>query len=175
VIPSRLSTSKQRIAQLEEDLRRSEVERQRLRLENENLKDDLEAARRAVYRQAVPFARGTRVAAPTLTGTQSRRRLWAPRATAGTGARGRTVDRAAARRVPVLSRRGAPGARRYQYQEELPVQRPLVRRFDVHIGLCMQCRRRVQGRNEFQLPTNLRPIGSRQLGVVGSWSLDVGH
>jgi hypothetical protein len=45
-----------RIAELEADLRRSEAERQRLRRENEKLKDELEAARRAVDRQAAPFA-----------------------------------------------------------------------------------------------------------------------
>jgi len=37
-----------------------------------------------------------------------------------------------------------------QYQEDLPVQRPLVRRFDVEIGHCVQCRRRVQGRHPLQ-------------------------
>jgi hypothetical protein len=36
-----------RIAQLEEDLRRSEAERQRLRRENDKLKEELEAARAA--------------------------------------------------------------------------------------------------------------------------------
>jgi transposase len=47
---------------------------------------------------------------------------------------------AAVRRVRVAS----------QYQEELPVQRPLVRRFDIEIGQCTQCRRRVQGRHPLQ-------------------------
>ena len=42
-----------------------------------------------------------------------------------------------------------------QYQEELPVQRPLVRRFDVEIGRCAQCRRRVQGRHPLQTSTAL--------------------
>jgi transposase len=37
-----------------------------------------------------------------------------------------------------------------QYQEELPVQRPVVRRFAVHIGACTRCRRRVQGRHPLQ-------------------------
>lgn len=37
-----------------------------------------------------------------------------------------------------------------QYQEELPVQRPIVRRFDIQIGQCRQCRRRVQGRHPLQ-------------------------
>ena len=37
-----------------------------------------------------------------------------------------------------------------QYQEELPVQRPIVRAFHVAIGRCTQCRRRVQGRHPLQ-------------------------
>jgi transposase len=37
-----------------------------------------------------------------------------------------------------------------QYQEELPVQPPIVRAFHVHIGQCTQCRRRVQGRHPLQ-------------------------
>src|SRR4051794_21875457 len=53
-----------RIERLEHDLRRSEAERQRLRRENEKLKEELDAARRASARQAAPFSRGTRVAAP---------------------------------------------------------------------------------------------------------------
>ena len=37
-----------------------------------------------------------------------------------------------------------------QYQEDLPPVRPLVRRFDIEVGHCLQCRRRVQGRHALQ-------------------------
>ena len=37
-----------------------------------------------------------------------------------------------------------------QYQEDLPPVRPLVRRFDIEVGHCSQCRRRVQGRHPLQ-------------------------
>ena len=37
-----------------------------------------------------------------------------------------------------------------QYQEELPEVRPLVRRFDIEVGHCSQCQRRVQGRHALQ-------------------------
>ena len=37
-----------------------------------------------------------------------------------------------------------------QYQEDLPVVRPVVRRFDIEVGHCAQCRRRVQGRHALQ-------------------------
>jgi transposase len=135
---------------LREDLRRSEAERQRLRREIEKLNEELEAARRSASRQAAPFSRGTRVADPKRPGR-----------TAGAGYGPR-----AHRRVPthIDETYEAPlptqcpychAAVRHvrmarQYQEELPVQRPLVRRFDIHIGQCTQCRRRVQGRHPLQ-------------------------
>jgi transposase len=136
--------------QLREDLRRSEAERQRLRRENEKLKEDLEAARRAVYRQAAPFSRGTRVAQPRRPGRK-----------AGS-AYGVSAQRQPPSHVDVICEAPLPpccprchGALRHvrvatQYQEELPVQRPLVRAFHIHIGECTQCHRRVQGRHPLQ-------------------------
>jgi transposase len=136
--------------QLREDLRRSEAERQRLRRENDKLKDELEAARRAVSRQAAPFSRGTPVAAPKRPGR---------RAGAAYGAHAhrrlpRHVDETYTAPLPAACPHCAAPVRlareATQYQEELPVQRPIVRRFDVHIGQCTQCRRRVQGRHPLQ-------------------------
>ena len=152
-----------RIAELEADLRRSEAERQRLRRENEKLKDELETARRAVYRQAAPFSRGTRVAHPRRPGRK---------AGPAYGPRG---HRRAPTHVDETYTAALPGAcphcdgavRRVrvapQYQEELPVQRPLVRRFDVEIGQCAQCRRRLQGRHPLQT-SNALGAASVQLG-----------
>jgi transposase len=135
---------------LREDLRRSEAERQRLRRENEKLKEKLEAARRAVYRQAAPFSRGTRVEPPRRPGRT---------AGAAYGRRARRprplhIDETYTASLPAACPHCHGAVRRLrvatQYQEELPVQRPLVRRFDVHIGQCTQCRRRVQGRHPLQ-------------------------
>ena len=136
--------------QLREDLRRSEAERQRLRRENEKLKEELDAARRASARQAAPFSRGTRVATPRRPGRKP-----------GT-AHGRHAHRPPPTRIDETYDAALPaqcpdcgGAVREtgiapQYQEELPVQRPLVRAFQVHLGQCTQCRRRVQGRHPLQ-------------------------
>ena len=50
-----------------------------------------------------------------------------------------------------------------QYQEELPVVRPVVRRFDIEVGHCSRCRRRVQGRHQLQTSDALG-AASVQLG-----------
>jgi transposase len=139
-----------RIAELEADLGRSEAERQRLRRENDKLKDELEAARRAVYRQAAPFSRGTRVADPQRPG----RKPGAAYGRCAHRATPRHVDETYPAPLPVGCPHCHGPVRRVriatQYQEELPVQRPLVRRFDVHVGQCTRCRRRVQGRHPLQ-------------------------
>jgi transposase len=54
------------------------------------------------------------------------------------------------RQCPHCQRAVRPVRVATQYQEELPVQRPLVRAFRVHIGQCTGCRRRVQGRHPLQ-------------------------
>jgi transposase len=135
---------------LREDLRRSEAERQRLRRENEKLKEDLEAARRTASRQAAPFARGTCVAHPRRPGRK-----------AG-GAYGRRAHRLAPAHIDETYEAPLPAhcphcqhavrLRRValQYQEELPVQRPLVRAFRIAIGECAHCHARVQGRHPWQ-------------------------
>jgi transposase len=149
--PQRIIDEQRReIDRLREDLRRSEAERQRLRRENEKLKDELEAARRAVYRQAAPFSRGTRVAAPRRPGR---------RAGVGYGVRAHRrapthVDETYEASLPPCCPHCAGAVRpvrvAVQYQEELPIQRPVVRAFHVAIGHCTQCRRRVQGRHPLQ-------------------------
>jgi transposase len=135
---------------LREDLRRSEAERQRLRRENEKLKEELDAARRAVYRQAAPFSRGTTVAQPRVPGRK---------AGAAYGRKGHrrppahvdeTYDVLVPPRCPVCAGAVVRDRVATQYQEELLVQRPLVRRFRVGVGHCRRCHRRVQGRHPLQ-------------------------
>jgi transposase len=152
-----------RIERLEEDLRRSEIERNRLRRENERLKEELEMARRRANRQAAPFSRGLPKADPEPPGRK-----------AG-AAYGRKAHRRRPPRVDVTHDAPLPAEcpdcggrlRRQrvvsQYQEDLPVQRPVVHEFRVAIGHCTQCRRRVQGRHPLQTSDALG-AAARQLG-----------
>jgi transposase len=140
----------QRIERLEEDLRRSEIERNRLRRENERLKEELEMARRRATRQAAPFSRGLPKEHPERPGRKPG------------GAYGRRAHRRPPPRIDVTHDAPLPSTcpdcggsvqrRRVvsQYQEDLPVQRPVVHEFRVAVGQCRQCRRRVQGRHPLQ-------------------------
>ena len=148
--PSEIERLRRENEQLRDDLRRSEAERQRLRRENEKLKEDLEAARRASARQAAPFSRGTRVAAPHRPGRK-------PGAAYGPHGRrpapthvDQTYDAPLPAACPTCAGTLRETAIATQYHEELPVQRPLVRAFHVHVGRCTQCHRRVQGRHPLQ-------------------------
>ncbi len=50
----------------------------------------------------------------------------------------------------------------HQYQVEIP-RRPIIRRFDIHIGQCRQCGRRIQPRHELQT-SNAIGAAASQLG-----------
>ena len=110
---------------------------------------NLEEARRASKRQAAPFSRGEPKSAPRRPGRRS----------------GEEHGRHGHREPPgeVDEELDAPLAPRcecggeivedrieYQYQDELPEPRPVRRRFAVHIGKCVCCGRRHQGRHPFQ-------------------------
>lgn len=135
---------------MRDDLRRSENERTRLRRENERLREELETARREAHRLAAPFSRGLPKAAPQRPGRKGG-------AAYGRRAHRRTPSRVDETHEARLSAR-CPHCRGpvrqtrvvAQYQEDIPVQRPVVRHFRIHVGECLQCHRRVQGRHPLQ-------------------------
>jgi transposase len=138
------------IARLRDELARTGRERDQLKRQNERLKQQLEAARRAGFRQAAPFAKDR----PQGRGGRPGRRAgvrYGRRARRPIPAR---VDETYAAPLPAACP-GCGGAIQFtrvtaQYQEDLPVVRPIVRRFDVHVGGCVACGRRVQGRHPLQ-------------------------
>jgi len=143
----RLRRERERAEQERDRYRR---ERDRLRKKIERLEDELDAARRALHRQAAPFSRGLPKRSPRRPGRTA----------------GATYGRKAHRTPPahVDQTYDAPltawspdcGGRltleRYarQYQEDLPVVRPIVRDFHIAIGCREACGRRIQGRHPLQ-------------------------
>ena len=118
-----------------------------MRRENERLREELETARRARRAPggAVLARPPQRASRPT--GPQAGPRLWT------------TCASSPADRVDVIHDAPLPvksGLRRTrgrvvsQYQEDLPLQRPVVREFRVAVGYCRHCRRRVQRRHRLQ-------------------------
>jgi transposase len=147
-------------AQQENDRLRKEIER--LQQEAERLRRELEAALRASKRQAAPHSRGTPKASPKRPGRKPGR---------GYGRQScrpipaRVDERIAVplpEHCPHCGGGVAPESCETQYQEEI-VRRTVVRRFDIAVGRCRNCQRRVQGRHRLQT-SNAVGVGSVQLG-----------
>ena len=148
--PRTIKDREREIARLRRELVRAERERDRLQRENERLKHELDLARRAAKRQAAPFSKGAPSPSPRRAGRRPGRHHGRHRHRP----RPPCVDEVIAVPLPAACPHcaGPVHATRVaaQYQEELPVVRPIVRRFDVPIGRCGCCGRRVQGRHRLQ-------------------------
>ncbi|HEY7617890.1 MAG TPA: IS66 family transposase [Terriglobales bacterium] len=147
-------------AQQENEKLRKEIER--LKQETERLRRELEAALRASKRQAAPHSRGTPQANPQRPGRKPGRH-YGRQACRPTPSR---IDE----RVPVPLPERCPHCGgdveaescETQYQEEI-VRRTIVRRFDIAVGRCCRCQRRVQGRHPLQT-SDAVGVGNVQLG-----------
>ena len=159
-----------RIEHLEEDNARLErnvaeltEERDSLKRRNEHLEKELEAAQRAGKRQAAPFARDR----PQGSGKCPGRRPGARYGKQGRRRKPTRVDETRAAPAPTdcPDCGGAVEVTRtaQQYQEDLPEVHSLVRRFDIEVGRCTKCRKRVQGRHALQTSDALG-AASVQLG-----------
>jgi transposase len=146
----------------QQEIERLRKENERLQQEAERLRRELEVALRASKRQAAPHSRGNPKANPQCPGRKSGRR-YGRQACRPIPAR---VDERIA--VPLPERcphcGGSVGQQscETQYQEEI-VRRTLVRRFDIAVGRCRNCQRRVQGRHRLQT-SDAVGVGNVQLG-----------
>jgi transposase len=162
VLKQDLDRAQRENEQLRKQVERLSQEKERLREEIERLRKELEAALRASKRQAAPHSRGRVKHCPKRPGRKP----------------GRDYGRQACRpvpprvdeqiTVPLPERCPDCGGRvsyestEAQFQEEI-VRRTLVRRFDIALGCCQKCHRRVQGRHPLQT-SNAVGVGAVQLG-----------
>ena len=160
---ARITELEREIDRLKRENNRLERENNRLERETDHLKQQLESVRRAGRRQAAPFAKDR----PQGKGKRPGRRSGAKYGRHGCRSRPARVDETRAAPVPAACPDcgGAVEVTRVasQYQEDLPEVRPLVRQFDIQVGHCSQCRRRVQGRHALQTSDALG-AASTQLG-----------
>jgi transposase len=173
----RLARLEDENAALREEQQRLEAERERLRVENDRLRAEheqlretnkrlraeVEALRRAAKRQAAPFSKGD----PTPTPRRAGRK---PGAAYGTRAHRHPpehVDQVITVGLPAC----CPGCGgelalervATQHVEDLPPTRPLVTRYQIQVGRCRACGRRVQPRHPGQASDALGAAGT-QLG-----------
>ena len=138
------------IERLERDKGKLIEERDHWKRRSEHLEKELEAARRAGRRQAAPFAKDR----PQGRGGRPGRRAGAEYGKQGRRRQPTQADETHVAPAPTSCPDcgGAVALDRVasQYQEDLPAVRPLVRRFDIEVGHCSQCQRRVQGRHALQ-------------------------
>jgi transposase len=148
--------------QAEQQIHRQQREIERLKQEIERLRKELEAALRASKRQAAPHSRGAPKRNPKRPGRKAGRR-YGRQACRPIPAR---VDERIAVPLPERCPHCGGGVERErcqtQYQEEV-VRRTVVRRFDIAVGRCRQCQRRVQGRHRLQT-SDAVGVGRVQLG-----------
>ena len=162
-VPKReLDRAQQENERLRKQSERLQKENERLKKEAERLRRELEAALRASKRQAAPHSRGNPKANPQRPGRKPGRR-YGRQACRPTPAR---VDERIAvplpERCPHCGGGVEPESCETQYQEEI-VRRTIVRRFDIAVGHCCDCHRRVQGRHPLQT-SDAVGVGNVQLG-----------
>ena len=158
--------------QLQTENERLRAERERLQAANERLRAEVDALRRAAKRQAAPFSKGDPTPSPKRPGRR-------PGAAYGTRAYRQPpehVDQVVEVELPA----GCPGCGgelvlervATQHVEDLPAARPLVTCYQVQVGRCRVCGRRVQPRHPGQTSDALGAAGT-QLGpravALASW------
>jgi transposase len=152
-------------------------ENQRLREENRRLRmrvDTLEAqvrrlttlleqAQRTGKRQAAPFSKGTPKQNPKPTGRKTGEH-YGPKAHRPLPEHkpDEIIDVALPRQCPDCGGDAQEDHVDHQFQVEIPRQ-PIVRRFDIHVGRCRRCGRRLQGRHPLQT-SNATGAATSQLG-----------
>src|SRR6266568_1437955 len=157
-----LDRAQRQIERLQKENEQRKQESERLKEEIERLRKELEAALRASKRQAAPHSRGELKPNPKPPGRKPGR-AYGRRACRPIPPR---VDEAF--HVPLPARCPHCGGgvklerREPQYQEEI-VRRTVVRRFDIAVGRCRRCGRRVQDRHPLQT-SDAVGVGSVQLG-----------
>src|SRR5262249_29544952 len=134
-----------------------------LQAENERLRHQLDEATRAGQRQAAPFAKGPPTDQPKKPGRKAGKD-YGPKAHRQPP-RPEQIDEVHEAPLPdVCPECGGPLDETHvaqQFQVEIP-RRPVQRQFNIHVGQCRQCHRRVQGGPPLQTSDALRAAAAQR-------------
>ncbi len=162
-VPKReLDRAQQELERLRNESEKLQKENERLKKETERLRRKLEAALRASKRQAAPHSRGNPKANPKRPGRKPGHRYGRQACRPIPARVDAQITVPLPERCPHCGGGVEPESCETQYQEEI-VRRTVVRRFDIAVGRCRECQRRVQGRHRLQT-SNAVGVGSVQLG-----------
>src|SRR3954454_9914769 len=152
-----------------EELQQLRAEVERLRQENERLRRELEEARasldqaqRQSKRQAAPFSKGSPKLQPKKPGRKAGQAhgRHGHRLPPGPAAIDEVLEAPLPEACPQCGGSVRETEVATQYQTEIP-RRPLIRRFNVHVGCCWGCGRRIQGRHPLQTSDALGAAASQ--------------
>ncbi len=162
-VPKReLDQAQQEIERLRKENERLQQEREQLQRETERLRRELEAALRASRRQAAPHSRGDPTANPKRPGRKPGRGYGQQACRPIPSRVDDQIPVPLPARCPHCSGDIEPESCEAQYQEDI-VRHTVVRRFDIVVGRCRQCQRRVQGRHPLQ-SSEAVGVGGVQVG-----------
>src|SRR5712691_6416934 len=162
-VPKRdLDRAQQELERLQKQSERLQKENECLKQETERLRRELEAALRASKRQAAPHSRGTPKANPQRPGRKPGRRYGRQSCRPIPARVDERITVPLPERCPHCGGGVEPESCETQYQEDI-VRRTVVRRFDIAVGHCRKCGRRVQGRHRLQT-SDAVGVGGVQLG-----------
>ena len=139
-----------------------EAEIARLRAEIERLKAIIEELHRGHKRQAAPFSKGPPKPDPKPPGRKAGDGYGRKAYRKAPPKADETYDAPLPPACPHCSGKLEERGVAAQYQTEIP-RKPILRRFDVHLGVCACCGKRVQGRHPLQTSDALGAAAS-QLG-----------
>ena len=141
-------------AQLEQLRRENEhlrLENERLRRERDEARADLDRAQRQSRRQAAPFSKGPPEPEPKRPGRKSgpAHGRHGHRLPPNPAAIDEVLEAPLPEACPTCGGCVREAGVATQYQAEIP-RRPIIRQFNVHVGSCCGCGRRLQGRHPLQ-------------------------
>jgi len=136
---------------LQQEVEKLRKQNEAQREENARLRESLSEARRAGKRQAAPFSKGPPKTDPKPPGRKRGKDYGAKARRPVPDHFDESYEAPLGPRCPDCGSEDLEETRVVdQYEEDIPPVTPRVRRFRIHVGRCLRCRRRVQGRHPLQ-------------------------